>query len=288
MKKVILALLVLLFLAMTYMYLSTSLFLSILDKNKTEQTGIEGVKKEPAEFVDTANYKVKKITDRAGLFSVEIPSDWDVTILGPQINRISGILAGVSKKSTKLGIIVSGEKRKISSKNEPIDVIIDGLDAKYYKIEAPGLSRKKILAVEFLDENKYYFLSLTYNPKKYPEGKDVFENILSSFDILDIKEGVKINTIDVKLSDMNPIQVNVLVRGEFANSCTELGEIVEEQNGNTFSVELYTKKIKNINCILAPVLFEKTISLDTIGLNPGKYFVEVNGVRGVFEIPEKK
>jgi hypothetical protein len=287
MKKVTLGLLILLFLAITYMYLSTSLFLSVLEKNRPGQSTIESIEKEPEEFVGNANYKVKKITDRAGLFSVEIPSDWDVTILGSQLNRISGILAGVSKKSIKFGVIVSGEKRKISSRNEPISIIIDGLDAKYYTINTPGISRKKILAVEFLDENKYYFLSLTYNPKKYPEGKDVFENILSSFDILDVKEGVKINSINVISSDISPVQVNILVRGEFVDSCTEIGEIVEEQNNNIFSVNLYTKKIKNTNCILAPVLFEKTISLDTIGLNSGKYFVDVNGVSGEFNIPEK-
>jgi len=287
MKKIILALLVLLFLAITYMYLSTSLFLSVLQKNKAKQTIIENTRNELGEFTDNIGYKAKKITDRAGLFSVEVPSGWDVTVLGPQINRISGILAGNSKKGIKFGIIVSEEKRKISSKDKPLDVVVDSLNAKYYTIEIPKLARKKMLAVEFSDKNKYYFLSLTYNPKKYPEGQDVFENILSSFDILDVKEGVKINSIKVISSDLNPVQVNVLVKGEFANSCTELGEITEEQEGDIFSVNLYTKKNNNKNCILAPVLFEKTISLDTIGLNPGEYLVDISGITAKFKIPEK-
>ncbi len=287
MKKVILALLILLFLAITYMYLSTSLFLSILKKNKVQDLKIENITKEPVEFIDNTNYQTKKITDRAGLFSVEIPLDWNVTILGPQINRVSGILAGIPKKGVEFGVIVSGEKRKINSKEVPVDIIIDGLDAKYYAVDAPGISKKKILAVEFLDENKYYFLSLTYNPKKYPGGKKIFENILSSFNILDVKEGVKIKSIKIIYSEVFSSQINILVKGEFSDTCTEVGEVVEEQNGNKFSVSLYTKKVKNINCVLAPVSFEKTISLDTIGLNPGKYFVDVNGVDGEFEILEK-
>ena len=287
MKKVAMVLFVLLVLAVTYMYLSTNLFLSLLKKNNTIQQGVETAKKAPEELVSDASYSVKKITDRAGLFSVEIPSDWSVTISGPQLLRISSISAGISKQSIKFSVIVSGEEREISSKNEPVDILVDGVAAKYYTVEAPLFSKKKILTVEFSDNQKYYSLSLAYNSKTYPEGKDVFENIVSSFDILDVEEEADVKSIEVMPSDSLPTQVNVLIKGEFADNCSELGEIAEDQNARIFFVNVYKAKTKNLECVSGAVPFEKTISLDTIGLKSGDYVVDVNGVRAQFNIPEE-
>ena len=288
MKKVAMILFVLLVLAVTYMYLSTNLFLSLLQKNNAKQEVIQTTQQAPEELVNNANYSVKKITDRSGLFSVEIPSDWSVTIFGPQLLRISSISAGISKKSIKFSVIVSGEERKISSKNEPVDVLVDGVPAKYYTVEAPLFSKKKILTVEFSDNKKYYSLSLAYNEKTYPEGKDVFENIVSSFDILDVEEEADVRSIEVVPSDSLPSQVNVLIKGEFPNSCSEFGEIVEDQNGRTFFVSVYKAKTKDSDCTEGPISFEKTLSLDTIGLRSGDYVVDVNGVKAQFSIPEEQ
>jgi len=266
----------------SYMYISTGLFLHELGKNKYVQP-ISQI--EPEGFISNADYVVKKITDRTGLFSLEIPSDWSVSIIGPQLSRISSISAGISKKSIKFSVIVSGEKREISSRDDPIDILVDGINAEYSIIEAPGFSKKKILVVEFLDKGKYYSLSLSYNPKSYPEGKDVFENIVGSFDVLDIKESAKVNYIEVVSSNLSPSQINILVKGEFLDNCTDIGEVTEDQNGYLFIVNMYTKSTSSLNCVQSSVLFEKMISLDTIGLKPGEYAVDVNDISKEFYIP---
>jgi inhibitor of cysteine peptidase len=79
-----------------------------------------------------------------------------------------------------------------------------------------------------------------------------------------------------------PLQVRVVVSGELGDGCTELNEIVQEREGNTFNVTITTARPAEAVCTQLLQLFEESIALDVEGLPAGEYIVDVNGVTGTF------
>ena len=75
------------------------------------------------------------------------------------------------------------------------------------------------------------------------------------------------------------MQVFVVAKGYLPNPCTEIYQIIQEREGNTFFITIETYYSQEV-CIQVLAPFEETISLEVYGLPAGTYTVEVNGVQG--------
>lgn len=97
-----------------------------------------------------------------------------------------------------------------------------------------------------------------------------------------------VNEVEVLLKESFPVLVDVIVKGDLPDGCTELSEDVSQRLvEKEFSIELNTRKLKDrdVMCTQALVPFEKTISLeDVVGISAGEYSVNVNGVKKTFKM----
>jgi inhibitor of cysteine peptidase len=93
-----------------------------------------------------------------------------------------------------------------------------------------------------------------------------------------------VEQIDIRILESFPVQVHVGVRGYLADGCTEIDEMIQSREGNTFNVTITTTRPADAMCTMALVPFEQNIPLDVEGLPAGTYTVMVNGVSGTFEL----
>ncbi|MDY9927691.1 protease inhibitor I42 family protein [Methanosarcina sp.] len=93
-----------------------------------------------------------------------------------------------------------------------------------------------------------------------------------------------VESIDILTLESFPVQIHVIAEGYLPDGCTEIDEINTEKEGNTFNVNITTKRPKEAICTQAIEDFKETIPLDVQGLSAGNYTVNVNGVIGSFEL----
>jgi len=93
-----------------------------------------------------------------------------------------------------------------------------------------------------------------------------------------------VESIDILTLESFPVQIHVIAEGYLPDGCTEIDEIKTEMEGNTFNVNITTKRPKEAICTQAIESFTKTIPLEVQGLSAGNYTVNVNGVNGSFEL----
>lgn len=93
----------------------------------------------------------------------------------------------------------------------------------------------------------------------------------------------KVTKIDILILESFPVQVNVIVRGEFPDSCTEINKVTIIHEGDTFFISISTSRPYD-KCVDGIIPFEEVIPLNVIGLPAGIYTVDVNGVIGTFEL----
>jgi len=93
-----------------------------------------------------------------------------------------------------------------------------------------------------------------------------------------------VESIDILILESFPVQIHVIAEGYLPDGCTEIDEIKTEMEGNTFNVNITTKRPKEAICTQAIESFTETIPLEVQGLSAGNYTVNVNGVNGSFEL----
>lgn len=105
-------------------------------------------------------------------------------------------------------------------------------------------------------------------------GEDVDEDVLVREALLD--------SMDLQVLESFPVQVNVSVRGNFRDGCSEFGPVQQETDveARTLTVEVLTTRPADAVCTQALVPFEETFPLDMEGLPAGTYDVLVNGIPG--------
>ena len=96
-----------------------------------------------------------------------------------------------------------------------------------------------------------------------------------------IKEAV-VESIAILMLESFPIQVNVVARGNLPDSCTQIGQITQERDDNTFEVTIMTVRPADRVCAAVLVPFEEVIALDVLGLPADSYSVNVNAVTDSF------
>jgi hypothetical protein len=93
----------------------------------------------------------------------------------------------------------------------------------------------------------------------------------------------QVNEIEILILESFPVQVQVLVKGNFINGCERIKAINTEKSDNTFIITITTHFIGEI-CTEALVPFEETIPLEVEGLPAGIYTVDAHGLTATFEL----
>jgi inhibitor of cysteine peptidase len=113
-----------------------------------------------------------------------------------------------------------------------------------------------------------------------PKPPDYGDNKTGEF----IYGNATVESIEIMVLESFPVQIKVNARGYLPDSCTEIHRITKEKEGNTFLVAIKTVRPADTFCTEVIVPFQEVISLDVYGLKAGIYNVDVNGVKGTFEL----
>ena len=96
---------------------------------------------------------------------------------------------------------------------------------------------------------------------------------------------VKINSWQIQTTEKFPVEKTLVLSGELPDSCTYIGNIEQTLNGNVFTISVPTYT-DGVECINEPVMFEKSIELDVLGLPAGVYVIDINGQEISFELEQ--
>lgn len=92
-----------------------------------------------------------------------------------------------------------------------------------------------------------------------------------------------VEEIDILTLESFPVQIFVIASGYLPDPCTEIYQISQKKEDNTFFITIKTSRPAD-PCIQIIVPFEVKIPLNVYGLLAGTYTVEVNGVQGTFDL----
>jgi len=107
--------------------------------------------------------------------------------------------------------------------------------------------------------------------------------VTGCFSILPTIGLASVDEIDILILESFPVQINVIARGNLPDPCTEISEVLQEREGNTFVVTIKTYCPPGL-CIQVLAPFEEIISLEVYGLPAGTYTVDVNGIQATFDL----
>ena len=100
-----------------------------------------------------------------------------------------------------------------------------------------------------------------------------------------VRGQARVDSIQIlMLEESFPVQVNVRVRGELADGCTMVDEVITQRTDNSFLSVVGTIRPGDAVCTAEVVPFEEVIALDVLGLAAGTYTVTVNGISGSFTL----
>ena len=86
-----------------------------------------------------------------------------------------------------------------------------------------------------------------------------------------------VNEISLNLMESFPLQASVTVQGDLNDGCTQIAEAVQDQQGDTIYLTVFTARAADEICDMALMPFEETFPLDIAGLPAGDYTISVNG-----------
>ena len=97
-----------------------------------------------------------------------------------------------------------------------------------------------------------------------------------------------VESVEIQILESFPVQVNVVVRGNLADGCTEIDQIEQRRDleNKRFEITITTSRDPDKICTQALVPFEETIPLDVRDLPAGTYTVDANGVQATFELQQ--
>jgi inhibitor of cysteine peptidase len=93
-----------------------------------------------------------------------------------------------------------------------------------------------------------------------------------------------VESLDIKILESFPVQVQVTIKGTVSDACTTAGPIEQGRDGNSFLITVGANRPADAMCAQVITPFEQTIALDVAGLKAGTYAVEVNGVTETFQL----
>jgi len=93
-----------------------------------------------------------------------------------------------------------------------------------------------------------------------------------------------VDSVDVRILESFPVQVQVVVQGNLPDGCTEIDEAIVEREGDRFDVTLTTRRPADALCTQAIIPYEQIIPLNVDELPAGEYTVNVNDVTETFTL----
>jgi inhibitor of cysteine peptidase len=93
-----------------------------------------------------------------------------------------------------------------------------------------------------------------------------------------------VESVELLMLESFPVQVHAVVKGSLSDGCTTVDQVTQTRQGNTFEIQITTRRPAEAMCTQALVPFEETIALDVVGLKAGVYVVNVNDVSSSFEL----
>ena len=103
------------------------------------------------------------------------------------------------------------------------------------------------------------------------------------FSILPTTGLASVDGIDIFILESFPVQVQVIASGNLPDPCTEISEVLQEREGDTFFITIKTYRPPGF-CIQVLAPFEEIIPLEVYELPAGTYTVDVNGVQDTFNL----
>ena len=107
--------------------------------------------------------------------------------------------------------------------------------------------------------------------------------VTGCFSILPTISLAPVEEIEIVILESFPVQVQVIARGNLPDPCTEVSEVLQEREGDTFFITIKTYRSPGF-CIQVLAPFEEIIPLEVYGLPAGTYTVDVNGVQATFNL----
>ena len=92
-----------------------------------------------------------------------------------------------------------------------------------------------------------------------------------------------VDEIEIVILESFPVQVQVIAKGNLPDPCTEIYQITQKKEDNTFFITIKISRPTD-PCIQIIVPFEVKIPLNVYGLLAGTYTVDVNGVQATFDL----
>ena len=89
--------------------------------------------------------------------------------------------------------------------------------------------------------------------------------------------------LEISILESFPVQVEVTVRGDFADGCGRFDALTAERTEQLFQLQLHTHDVGEI-CTMALVPFEESILLDVAGLKAGIYQVVLGELSAEFTL----
>ena len=106
------------------------------------------------------------------------------------------------------------------------------------------------------------------------DGIDATTHVINDFHVTDVTLAV---------AEIFPPQVFLHVDGYLPDSCTEIHQTTERREGNTFYIQITTKRPRDMACATVITEIQHVVGLGSF--DPGMYRAIVNGVSVDFEIP---
>ena len=115
------------------------------------------------------------------------------------------------------------------------------------------------------------------------DGKfEVFGDVDTVDSTANIVDDLPIQKVSVAILESFPVQVNLMIEGYLADSCTMLHQTTEQREGNTIHVQVTTVRPGDLACATVVTEIEHVVPLGTF--DPGMYKAIVNDVKVEFEV----
>jgi inhibitor of cysteine peptidase len=94
-----------------------------------------------------------------------------------------------------------------------------------------------------------------------------------------------VERIEVVILESYPVQVRVVVYGWLSDGCTKLHGFDQKTEGKVIAMRVLTTRPRDAICTQAIKRFQETYPVETEGLAPGTYTLDVNGKSKQITLP---
>jgi inhibitor of cysteine peptidase len=193
----------------------------------------------------------------------------------------------IAKNLTAMVIFTDAAHNKVVRKNVPVGGDLLPNKGQFMEFDSEYLRERTVpktavnVAIQFdWMENGQLKTTETLLSSDEPDSPDKGNNNTGKL----IYGNATVEGIEIIVLESFPVQIKVNARGYLPDGCTKIDEITKEKKDSTFFVKIKTVRPDDIFCTEAIVPFQEVISLDVYGRKAGKYNVDVNGIKGTFEL----